>query len=115
MSSKIMHLFELLSTHWPYALGTVLAIAFISWKAFSVLREQWGYFLLKWNLKRLDLIQLRTDLATTEGDAKEKWQFKKSDDSVRDTSVNRNRRLVKMIIVNLCVGFVVLIVWLFGR
>jgi hypothetical protein len=115
MSSKITHLFELLSTHWPYALGTVFALAFISWKAFSVLQEQWGFFLLKWKLKRLDVIQLRVEFARAEVDAKEKWQFKKTDESVRDNAVNRNRRLVKMSIVNFCVGFVVLIVWLFGR
>jgi hypothetical protein len=114
MSPKITHLFELLSIHWPYALGIVLALAFISWKAFSALQEQWGFFLLKWKLKRLELIQLRLELATAEADAKEKRQLK-LDDSVRDHSFNRNRRLVKLSIVNFCVGFVVLMVWLFGR
>jgi hypothetical protein len=113
MSSKITYLFELLRTYWLYVPGIVLALAFIVWKAFSVLQEQGG-FLLKWKLKRLDLIQLRMELARADGDAKEKWQFK-IDATVRDNSVNRNRRLVKMSIVNFCVGFVVLMVWLFGR
>jgi hypothetical protein len=113
MSSKITHLFELLRAYWLYAPGIVLALAFISWKAFSVLQEHWGFSWLKWNLKRLELIQLRVELARAEGEIKEKWQFK-IDATVRDNSVNRNRRLVKMSIVNLCVGVVVLIVWLFG-
>jgi hypothetical protein len=113
MLSKIMHLFELLRSHWLYALGTVFALTFLGWKAFSVLQERGG-FLLKWKLKRLDLVQLRTELARAEGDAKEKWQFK-INKSERENFASRNRRLVKLSILNFCVGFVVLMVWLFGR
>jgi len=113
MSSKITYLFGLLSAYWLYVPGIVLALAFISWKAFSVLQEQGGFF-LKWRLKRLELIQLRIELAGADGDAKEKWQFR-IDESVRDNSVNRNRRLVKLSIVNFCVGFVVLMLWLFRK
>jgi hypothetical protein len=115
MSPKIAHLFGFLSIRWPYLLATAIALAFVISKGLSFLRETRSIFLRKWSLRRLDLSKLRVELASAEGDLKEKPRFKKIDGSAHHNPVNRNRWLVRIGIANMCVGLLVLLVWLFRR
>lgn len=116
MLSTITHVFDLLSIRWPYVLAMVVAFAFVVSKGLSFFREAWNIFLLKWNLKRLDLNKLRVELASAaEHDLKEKSRFRENDELASEHPVSRNRWLGRIGIANICVGFLLFILWLFRR
>jgi hypothetical protein len=111
MSVKLLALVHWFITLWPYVVGTIIALFFVLLKGLPVLHEWFSVFILGWNTKRLGLsnkLQDDPQLALIDDDGMQHPR-------VRGKAINRKSWLVKIGIMNFCIGFVALIVWLFGR
>jgi hypothetical protein len=111
MSVKLLALVHWFFTLWPYVVGTIIALFFVLSKGLPVLHEWFSVFILGWNTKRLGLsnkLQDDPQLPLIDDDGRQHPR-------VRGKAINRKSWLVKIGIMNFCIGFVALIVWLFGR
>jgi hypothetical protein len=88
-------------------------------KGLPALDEWFSAFMSGWSGKKFGLSsKFRKDpqLALVDGDRSEKSPENKFGRTrARGNDINRNRWLIRIGIMNFCVGFVALIVWLFAR
>jgi hypothetical protein len=113
MSVKLIALVHWLISVWPYAVGTIVALFFVLLKGLPVLHELFSVFIFGWRAKKLED---DPQLAFVNDGRPEKSSVKKiSQPQMRSSGINRNRWLIRIGIVNFCIGFVALVVWLFAR
>jgi hypothetical protein len=119
MSVKLLAWVHWLITVRPYAVGTIVAFLFVLLKGVPVLDEWFSAFMSGWSGKKLGLsskLRKEPQLALVNGDRSEKsLENKLGRTRVGGDGINRNRWLIRIGVMNFCVGFVALIVWLFGR
>ena len=119
MSLKLLALVHWFNTVWPYVLGTMVAFFFVLLKGLPILHEWFNVFLLGWNTKKLGLsnkLQDDQQLALVDDDRTQKSPVENhGHPRMRGKAIKRNSWLVKIGIMNFCIGFVALLVWFFGR
>jgi hypothetical protein len=121
MSVKFTYLLHWLGIRWTYVVATALAIFFVILKGFPILKEWFKFSVFKWNLKKLGLVaklQVEPQLVTAlESPPKKKPPFKRIDPQPLGPGKDAlgNGWLVGIGIADVCVGFAVLIIWLFER